>query len=105
VAELQQVLTAQDVETRMALITGTADFAAVANADIIIEAAFEEMQVKKDVQRTPGRPGCRRVRDTRNTRRRPALGYKQGRTGSVGASRTCGPCEQPAWVVDAPPGC
>src|SRR5215813_1070214 len=42
-------LTAQDVETRMGLITGTTDFNAVADADIIIEAVFEEMPVKKEV--------------------------------------------------------
>jgi 3-hydroxyacyl-CoA dehydrogenase len=42
-------LTAQDVETRMGLITGTTDFAAVADADLIIEAVFEEMPIKKEV--------------------------------------------------------
>jgi len=42
-------LTAQDVQTRMGLITGTTDFAAVADADLIIEAVFEEMPIKKEV--------------------------------------------------------
>src|SRR5207302_637202 len=42
-------LTAQDVETRLGLITGTTDFNAVADDDIIIEAVFEEMPVKKEV--------------------------------------------------------
>jgi 3-hydroxyacyl-CoA dehydrogenase len=42
-------LTMQDVERRMALITGTTDFDAVRDADIIIEAVFEEMPIKKEV--------------------------------------------------------
>jgi 3-hydroxyacyl-CoA dehydrogenase len=42
-------LTAEDVARRMALITPTTDFAAVADADLVIEAVFEEMPVKKEV--------------------------------------------------------
>jgi len=42
-------LTAQDVEQRLGLITGTTDYNAVADADIIIEAVFEEMAIKKAV--------------------------------------------------------
>ncbi len=42
-------LTPQDVEKRMGLIQGTIDFGAVADADIVIEAVFEEMPVKKEV--------------------------------------------------------
>src|SRR5213594_3391685 len=42
-------LTAADVDKRMGLIRPTTDFAAVADADIVIEAVFEEMAVKKDV--------------------------------------------------------
>jgi 3-hydroxyacyl-CoA dehydrogenase len=42
-------LTAQDVEQRMGLITGTTDLSAVADADIIIEAVFEDMPIKKEV--------------------------------------------------------
>jgi 3-hydroxyacyl-CoA dehydrogenase len=42
-------LTAQDVEKRMGLITGTTDWNAVKDADIIIEAVFEEMPIKKEV--------------------------------------------------------
>jgi len=42
-------LTAADVEKRMELITGTTDFKAAADADMVIEAVFEEMPVKKDV--------------------------------------------------------
>ncbi len=42
-------LTKHDVETRMALITPTTDFGAVADADIVIEAVFEEMPIKKEV--------------------------------------------------------
>jgi len=42
-------MTMQDVEKRMALLTGTTDFSAVKDADIVIEAVFEEMPVKKEV--------------------------------------------------------
>ena len=42
-------LTAADVEKRMGLITGTTDFKAAADADMVVEAVFEEMPVKKDV--------------------------------------------------------
>src|ERR671937_2921178 len=42
-------LTKDDVEKRMGLITGTTDFAAVSDADLVIEAVFEEMPIKKEV--------------------------------------------------------
>ena len=42
-------LTAQDVEKRMGLIKGTTDFGAIADADIVVEAVFEEMPIKKEV--------------------------------------------------------
>jgi 3-hydroxyacyl-CoA dehydrogenase len=42
-------LTKGDVEKRMGLITGTTDFPAVADADIVVEAVFEEMPIKKEV--------------------------------------------------------
>src|SRR5881296_1268758 len=42
-------LTAADVDKRMGLIRGTTDFGAIADADIVIEAVFEEMAIKKDV--------------------------------------------------------
>jgi 3-hydroxyacyl-CoA dehydrogenase len=42
-------LTTEDVERRMGLISGTTDFKAIADADIVIEAVFEEMPVKKEV--------------------------------------------------------
>ena len=42
-------LTAADVEQRMGLITGTTDFNAIRDADIVIEAVFEEMPIKKEV--------------------------------------------------------
>jgi 3-hydroxyacyl-CoA dehydrogenase len=44
-------LTAADVERRMGLITPTTDFGAVADADLVIEAVFEEMPVKQEVFR------------------------------------------------------
>ena len=42
-------MTAEQVEQRMGLITPALDFAALADADLVIEAVFEEMGVKKDV--------------------------------------------------------
>jgi len=42
-------LTMADVEKRMGLITGTTDWSAVRDADMIIEAVFEEMPIKKEV--------------------------------------------------------
>ena len=42
-------ITAADVDKRMGLITGSTDFNAVKDADIIIEAVFEEMPIKKEV--------------------------------------------------------
>ena len=42
-------LTMADVEKRMGLITGTTDWNAVGDADMIIEAVFEEMPIKKEV--------------------------------------------------------
>jgi 3-hydroxyacyl-CoA dehydrogenase len=42
-------MTAADVEKRMGLIKGTTDWNAIADADIVIEAVFEEMPIKKEV--------------------------------------------------------
>jgi 3-hydroxyacyl-CoA dehydrogenase len=42
-------LTGADVEKRMGLITGSVDFQAAADADMVIEAVFEEMPIKKEV--------------------------------------------------------
>jgi 3-hydroxyacyl-CoA dehydrogenase len=42
-------LTKEDVEKRMGLIRGTTDFGAIADADIVVEAVFEEMPIKKEV--------------------------------------------------------
>jgi len=42
-------LTPADVEKRMGLITGSVDFKAAADADIVIEAVFEEMPIKREV--------------------------------------------------------
>ena len=42
-------LTQADVEKRVGLITGSVDFKAAADADIVIEAVFEEMPIKKEV--------------------------------------------------------
>ena len=42
-------ITFEQVEERMALIQPTLDFSAVKTADLVIEAVYEEMSVKKDV--------------------------------------------------------
>ncbi len=42
-------LTRDDVEKRMSLIQGALDFEAVRDADLVIEAVFEEMPIKKEV--------------------------------------------------------
>jgi 3-hydroxyacyl-CoA dehydrogenase len=39
----------QEMDARIARITGTTDLAAVADADIVVEAVFEDMGVKQDV--------------------------------------------------------
>ena len=42
-------ISAEDVETRCGLITGALDLGALADCDLIIEAVFENMAVKKDI--------------------------------------------------------
>ena len=42
-------LTAEDVERRMALLTPTLEFGSLSNVDLVIEAVFENMDVKKDI--------------------------------------------------------
>lgn len=42
-------LTEADVEKRMSLLTGSLDLADLAGCDLIIEAVFEQMDIKKDV--------------------------------------------------------
>ena len=44
-------LTAADVETRMGLLNPTTDYEAIAGADVVVEAVFEDMDVKKEVFR------------------------------------------------------
>ncbi len=44
-------LSQQQMDERLAAITGTTDFDAVADADIVIEAVFEEMDLKQEVFR------------------------------------------------------
>ncbi len=39
----------EDVAKRMGLLTGTLDFQALADCDLVIEAVFENMDIKKDV--------------------------------------------------------
>ena len=42
-------ITAEDVDTRMGLLTGTLTYDDIADADIVIEAVFENMDIKKEV--------------------------------------------------------
>ena len=42
-------LTSEQVEQRMACLSGSLDFNAVADADIVIEAVFENMAIKKEI--------------------------------------------------------
>ncbi len=42
-------ITAEDVETRMGLLTPSLDYGDIAEADMIIEAVFEEMGLKKEI--------------------------------------------------------
>ena len=44
-------LTEQQVRERISLITGSTDYADIADADLVIEAAFEKMSIKEDVFR------------------------------------------------------
>jgi 3-hydroxyacyl-CoA dehydrogenase len=45
-------LTAEEFDKRLALITGTLSYDDIANADLVIEAVFEDLQVKKQVFET-----------------------------------------------------
>ncbi|MBM3489765.1 MAG: 3-hydroxyacyl-CoA dehydrogenase [Alphaproteobacteria bacterium] len=47
-------LTQAEMDRRMALIQGTTDYAALADADFLIEAVFEEMEIKREVFRRLG---------------------------------------------------
>ncbi len=42
-------LSATEMETRLKLISGTTDYNAIAEADIVIEAVFEDMELKKQI--------------------------------------------------------
>jgi 3-hydroxyacyl-CoA dehydrogenase len=42
-------ITAADVETRMGLISGSLELEALADVDLVIEAVFERMDIKKDI--------------------------------------------------------
>ena len=42
-------MTAADVEARMGLLKGTLDLGALADCDLVIEAVFENMAIKKDI--------------------------------------------------------
>jgi 3-hydroxyacyl-CoA dehydrogenase len=44
-------LSREELDRRTGLLSGTTDFSRLANADIVVEAVFEEMEVKKDVFR------------------------------------------------------
>jgi 3-hydroxyacyl-CoA dehydrogenase len=42
-------MAADDIEKRMGLIKGTTDYGAIADADLVIEAVFEDMALKKEI--------------------------------------------------------
>jgi 3-hydroxyacyl-CoA dehydrogenase len=42
-------MASEEVDKRMALISATTDYAAIADADLVIEAVFEDMALKKEV--------------------------------------------------------
>jgi 3-hydroxyacyl-CoA dehydrogenase len=42
-------MSAESVDKRLALIRGTTDIAAISDADLIVEAVFEDIEVKRDV--------------------------------------------------------
>jgi len=42
-------MAADDIDKRMGLIKGTTDYGAVADADLVIEAVFEDMALKKEI--------------------------------------------------------
>jgi 3-hydroxyacyl-CoA dehydrogenase len=44
-------LSREELDRRLALLSGTTDFTRLSDADIVVEAVFEEMDVKKDVFR------------------------------------------------------
>jgi 3-hydroxyacyl-CoA dehydrogenase len=45
-------LSTEQLEQRMGLLSGTTDYAALADADLVIEAVFEKMEIKQQVFRT-----------------------------------------------------
>ena len=54
-------LTKDDVKKRMSLLTGSLDYEALAHVDLVIEAVFEDMDLKKSVFETIDnicKPGC-----------------------------------------------
>ena len=42
-------MAAEDIDKRMALIKGTTDYGAIADTDLVIEAVFEDMALKKEI--------------------------------------------------------
>ena len=61
-------MTAADVETRMGLLTPALDLSALADCDLIIEAVFEDMAIKKEI--------FARLDADRQTRRDPRLQHQ-----------------------------
>ncbi len=54
-------MSAEDLDRRMSLLTGTTDYAALADVDLVIEAVFENMALKKEIFRkldTVCKPGA-----------------------------------------------
>ena len=54
-------ITHEDVKTRMSLLTGSLDYKALSGVDLVVEAVFEDMDLKKSVFETIDhicKPGC-----------------------------------------------
>ena len=54
-------ITDEDVKTRMSLLTGSLDYRALSDVDLVVEAVFEDMDLKKSVFATIDdicKPGC-----------------------------------------------
>ena len=63
-------LTADARSAALARVTGTTDYALLAAADLVIEAATENLELKLKILQTGRRDRRRRTRSSRPTRRR-----------------------------------
>jgi 3-hydroxyacyl-CoA dehydrogenase len=78
----------EDVEKRMGLLTGTMQFEALADCDLVIEAVFENMDVKKEVFGKLDASSSR-VRSSRPTRRDSTSTRSRARPSVLRRSSAC----------------